>query len=171
MNPNPASTSSSLWIPPALRARIERSALRSHPRQSCGVLLGQAPLGIVTVLRVIDSRKLAPGHEPRPSELDPLALFRAGLKAQRLGLSVVGIWVARAAEEARPTRSDLALAWEGWSYLFVATAPERVRELRSWRLVGGGFEEEHVLGTSGAAQRSAAGVDSSGTIASIEPFQ
>ena len=84
---------------------------------------------------------------------------------------MVGIWVARAADEARPTRTDLALAWEGWSYLFVATAGERVRELRSWRLVGGEFVEERVVARGGEDQRPSAGVDTSGTVTSIEPFQ
>jgi len=142
---NPTSTSSSLWIPPALRARIEFAAQRSHPLQSCGVLVGEATRELVTVLRVVDSENLALRRDSKLWELDPLALFRAERKAQDLGLAVVGIWIARAADEARPTRTDLALAWEGWSYVFVATEPDRVRELRSWRLVGGEFEEEALV--------------------------
>ena len=172
MIPNSTSTSSSsLWIPPALRARIECAAKRSHPKQSCGVLVGEATLDLVTVLRVVDSENLALGRDSRVFELDPLALFRAERKAQDLGLAVVGIWIARAAEEARPTRTELALAWEGWSYLHVATAPDRVREMRSWRLVGGEFEEEFVIGRSSAAQRPPAVVETSGTLTSIAPFQ
>jgi len=139
------STSSSLWIPSAMRARIESAAQRSHPLQSCGVLVGEATKELVTVLRVVDSENLGLRRESKLWELDPLALFRAERKAQALGLSVVGIWIARPADEARPTRTDLAFAWEGWSYVFVATAPDRVLELRSWRLIGGEFEEEALL--------------------------
>jgi proteasome lid subunit RPN8/RPN11 len=145
MTQNTSTTSSSLWIPPALRARIEFAAKRSHPRRSCGVLVGEATRELVTVLRVVDSENLALRRDSKLWELDPLALFRAERKAQGLGLAVVGIWIAREGEEARPTRTDLALAWEGWSYLFVATAPDEVRELRSWRLVGGEFEEEALV--------------------------
>jgi len=143
---NPSTTSSSrLWIPPALRARIESAAQSSHPRQSCGILVGEATSEVVTVLRVVDAENVALRRDSRLCELDPLALFRAERKAQDLGFAVVGIWIARAAEEARPTRTDLALAWEGWSYLFVAAGVEGVREMRSWRLVGGDFEEEALV--------------------------
>ena len=139
------STSSSLWIPSALRARIEAAAQRSHPLQSCGVLVGEATRELVTVLRVVDSENLALRRDSKLWELDPLALFRAEHKAQALGLAVVGIWIARAADVARPTRVDLALAWEGWSYLLVAAGAEVVRDVRSWRLIGGDFEEEALV--------------------------
>ncbi len=145
MIPNTSTSSSRLWIPPALRARIESAAQRSHPKQSCGILVGEATSDLVTVLRVVDAENLALRRDSRFCELDPLALFRAERKAQDLGLSVVGIWIARASDEARPTRVDLALAWEGWSYLLVAAGAEEVREIRSWRLVGGDFEEEALV--------------------------
>jgi proteasome lid subunit RPN8/RPN11 len=135
-------SSSSLWIPPALRARIECAAKRGLPHPSCGVLIGEATRDQVIVKRVVDAENLALQRPSGAYELDPLALFRAERKAHDLGLSVVGIWIARATDEARPTRIDFALAWEGWSYLFVAAEAEEVRDLRSWRLVGGEFEEE-----------------------------
>ena len=138
-------TQSRLWIPPALRAHVECSAKRGHPHPSCGVFVGQATDAGVEVYRVVDAENLARQRDSGLYELDPLALLRAERKAAALGLSVVGIWIARDAEEARPTRVDLALAWEGWSYLFVATGPEGLREMRSWRLVGGGFEEEQLV--------------------------
>ncbi len=138
-------TSSSLWIPPALRARIECAVKRCLPHPSCGVLIGEATSDKVLVKRVVDAENLALQRPSGAYELDPLALFRAERKACDLGLSVVGIWIGREADEARPTRIDLALAWEGWSYLLVAAGTEIVRELRSWRLVGGNFEEEALV--------------------------
>jgi proteasome lid subunit RPN8/RPN11 len=146
MNPKTTSTSSSsLWIPPALRARIECAAKRGLPQPSCGVLVGEATRERVVVKRVVDAENLALQRPSGCYELDPLALFRAERKARDLGLAVVGIWIGRTAEEARPTRIDLALAWEGWSYLLVAAGAEVVREMRSWRLVGGDFEEEALV--------------------------
>jgi len=164
-------SSSSLWIPPELRARIESAAQRGLPHPSCGVLIGKASSDRVLVKRVVDAENLARQRPSGAYELDPLALFRAERKARDLGLAVVGIFVARAADEARPTRVDLALAWEGWSYLFVAARPDKVRELRSWRLVGGEFEEERIGAGRDGDQRPSAGVDVSGTTTSIEPFQ
>jgi proteasome lid subunit RPN8/RPN11 len=140
-----STSSSRLRIPPALRARIECAAKRGLPHSSCGVLIGEATSEEVLVKRVVDAENLALQRPSGAYELDPLALFRAERKAQDLGLSVVGIWIARAADEARPTRVDLALAWEGWSYLHVAAGAEEVREMRSWRLVGGDFEEEALV--------------------------
>ncbi|MBK7642311.1 MAG: hypothetical protein IPJ19_04570 [Planctomycetes bacterium] len=142
MSPNTSTSSSSLWIPPALRARIECAVKRQLPHPSCGVLIGQATLERVIVNRVVDAENLALQRPSGAYELDPLALFRAERKAQDLGLSVVGIWIGRACAEARPTRTDYALAWEGWSYLHVAAQPQSVLETRSWRLVGGDFVEE-----------------------------
>jgi len=109
------------------------------------VLIGEATRDRVIVKHMVDAENLARQRPSGAYELDPLALFRAERKAQDLGLSVVGIWIAREADEARPTRVDLALAWEGWSYLHVAAGPQEVRELRSWRLVGGDFEEEALV--------------------------
>ena len=164
-------SSSSLWIPPELRARIEHAAQRELPHPSCGVLIGRASSDRVLVKRVVHAENLARQRPSGAYELDPLALFRAERLAGDLGLSVVGIWVSRAADEARPTRIDLALAWEGWSYLFVAARPGKVRELRSWRLVGGDFVEERVVAPRDEDQRPSAGADLSGTSTSIEPFQ
>jgi len=138
-------STTSLRIPSVLRARIESAAKRGLPHSSCGVLIGEATCDEVLVKHAVDAENLALQRPSGAYELDPLALFRAERKAHDLGLSVVGIWIARAAEEARPTRVDLALAWEGWSYLHVAAGPEEVRELRSWRLVGGDFEEEALV--------------------------
>lgn len=138
-------SSSRLWIPPALRAHVERSVQRGHPQPSCGVLVGQATGEGVEVYRVVDAENLARQRDSGRYELDPLAFLHAERTAAALGLSVVGIWVGRAADEARPTPVDLALAWEGWSYLFVAVGPEGVREMRSWRLVGGEFEDEQLV--------------------------
>ena len=135
----------SLWIPRPLRARIE-CALQNGPRHACcGVLIGQATRERVEVKRLVDAENLALQRCADCPELDPLALFRAERKAHELGLCVVGIWIGRDAEEARPTRVDLALAWEGWSYLLAAGGAQGLRELRSWRLVGGDFEEEPVI--------------------------
>lgn len=135
----------SLWIPRPLRARIECAVQHGPMHASCGVLIGQATRSRVEVKRLVDAENLALQRGSDCHELDPLALFRAERKARDLGLSVVGIWIGRESDEARPTRVDLALAWEGWSYLLVAGGPSLVRELRSWRLVGGEFEEEPVV--------------------------
>jgi proteasome lid subunit RPN8/RPN11 len=172
MIPNTTRTSSSsLWIPPALRARIESAAKRGHPQPSCGVLVGAATRDRVVVKHVEDAENLALERPTGCYELDPLALFRAERKARDLGLAVVGIWIGRAAEEARPTRIDLALAWEGWSYVFVATGPEGAHEMRSWRLVGGDFEEELVVAAATHDPQRTSGACPSGTVTSIEPFQ
>lgn len=135
----------SLWIPRPLRARIECAVQHGPQHSSSGVLVGLASRARVEVKRLVDAENLALRRHSDCHELDPLALFRAERKARDLGLSVVGIWIGRESDEARPTQVDLALAWEGWSYLFVAGGPARVREMRSWRLVGGEFEEESVV--------------------------
>jgi len=56
----------------------------------------------------------------------------------------VGIWHSHPDHPARPSETDRAAAWEGWSYLIASVTDAGLSELRSWRLSGERFLEEPV---------------------------
>ena len=77
-------------------------------------------------------------------ELDPLDFLAAQRAAQSAGLEVVGVWHSHPDHAARPSETDRADAWPEWSYV-IATVTERgADQVRSWRLEGDEFHEEHI---------------------------
>lgn len=75
-------------------------------------------------------------------DLDPAGFLAADREARSAGLEIVGIWHSHPDHPARPSATDLAGAWEGWSYVIVAVTADGAGELRSWRLEDGRFAEE-----------------------------
>jgi len=139
-----------LRLPGALRERLEGFVLAGYPRETCGTLLGRpidpgrsGAAGAV-VTHVEEGRNLDVERARDRYQLDPEHLFRAEERARREGLEVVGVWHSHPEHPARPSETDRAAAWEGWSYLIASVDAEAVRELRSWRLADGWFIEEEV---------------------------
>jgi len=128
-----------LQLPRELGARLASWARRALPSEGCGLLIGSRRFGCTAVERVTWARNLAQ-REDR-FELDPGGLFAAERTARGAGLEVVGVWHSHPAGGARPSETDRAAAFEGWSYVIVGLAgPEP--ELRSFRLRAGRFEEQ-----------------------------
>jgi proteasome lid subunit RPN8/RPN11 len=59
-------------------------------------------------------------------------------------LEIIGIWHSHPDHPARPSETDRAAAWEGWSYLIASVTKHGVADLRSWRLQGKDFVEENI---------------------------
>ncbi len=135
-----------LQLPLGLRAQLAHLAELSYPYESCGVLLGHNLGQLVAVERVLHARNL---NFERPKDrylLDPQDFLAADRVARAAGLEIVGIWHSHPDGPARPSRSDLETAWEGYSYLIVSIAAVGTAEIRSWRLEDGWFVEESLAG-------------------------
>ena len=77
-------------------------------------------------------------------EMDPLDLLRADEMARARRLDIVGVWHTHPDHPARPSATDRAQAWDGWSYLILEVGAGGVQAMRSWRLEGAEFVEEAV---------------------------
>lgn len=139
----PAATE--LHLSKALQGRLARLARRGHPHEVCGLLVGRVAGECVAVDRVREARNLNQERAGDRYELDPADFLAVDAEARRDGLEIVGIWHTHPDCPARPSSTDLAAAWEGYSYLIVAVAASGEVDLRSWRLDGGRFHEEPVV--------------------------
>ena len=117
-------------------------AREAYPVEGCGLLIGRQGAA-VEVVRAVAARNVR--GEPDRYEVDPLDHLAAHRSARAEGLDVVGVWHSHPDSAPRPSETDRATAWEGWSYLIVAVGSEGAGEARSWRLDGGGaFQEEDI---------------------------
>jgi len=115
---------------------------RGYPEETCGLLLGRQAVGLVRVRELLQARNLNRERAGDRFLLDPQGFIRGDALARRLGLEIVGIWHSHPDHPARPSATDLAAAWAGWSYMIASVSRGGMEELRSWRLSGGAFCEE-----------------------------
>lgn len=126
------------------RARLEAWIRAGYPLETCGLLIGRRNGGETEVADVAAARNAIPERACDRFELHPEDFLKADEAARSRGLSIVGIWHSHPDHPARPSATDRAHAWEGWSYLIASVSAGGVHELRCWRLSDGEFKEEEV---------------------------
>jgi proteasome lid subunit RPN8/RPN11 len=131
-----------LELHPSLRSRLAHWAQAGYPQECCGLLLGRSQDGVVHVQEVLQARNANVERSHDRYELDAQDLLRADDEARARQLDIVGIWHTHPDHPARPSETDRAQAWNGWSYLILSVAAQGVQSLRSWRLDGERFVEE-----------------------------
>ncbi len=135
-----------LQLPIELQRQVELVVDASYPFEACGVTIGRAETSAdeVVVEDVFHARNLNTARARDRFLLDPVDHLAADRVARQRGLDVVGFWHSHPDRPARPSATDLAVAWQGYSYLIVSTAAFGDNVLRSWRLDGGRFLEERI---------------------------
>ena len=130
-----------------LRTQLDTWVREAYPEESCGLLIGERDGGeapALRLLRVVRCENLNKDRAGDRYELDPAAHRRADDEARADGMELVGIWHSHPDHPAKPSETDRAAAWEGWSYMILSVTGEGVADLRSWRLDDGDFIEEVV---------------------------
>lgn len=136
---------SNIHLTAALRARLENLVVAGYPDETCGLLLGvRAGRGAAEVMEVVQARNLNRDRAGDRYELDPADFLAADARARNRGIDIVGIWHSHPEHPARPSETDRAGAWPGWSYVIVSVGLEGIRAVRSWRLDGERFVEEGI---------------------------
>jgi proteasome lid subunit RPN8/RPN11 len=134
-----------LHLPAAEQERLRTWVEKGYPQETCGVLIGRSREGVTEVVQVFPAHNLNQERARDRYLLDPQDYLKADESARERGLSIVGVWHSHPDHPARPSATDRAHAWEGWSYVIASVGPEGLTELRSWRLKNGVFEEETVI--------------------------
>ncbi|MBL8482587.1 MAG: M67 family metallopeptidase [Rhodocyclaceae bacterium] len=140
-----------LVLPPAQRADLENWARAGYPLEVCGLLLGRRVGDGARVERVRSARNLSVDRAHDRFELDPLDFLPIDAEARESGREILGVWHTHPDHPARPSETDRAAAWPGWSYVILSVAQDGVRDVRSWRLEQGEFVEEAVADEPEAA--------------------
>lgn len=139
------------------RIRLPAGALRTirelgetaWPHEACGLLEGIGGPGVlVRVARALPCRNVHATPSVRYT-IDPEDFLRAEHEARARGLMIVGTWHSHPHGDARPSATDLAEAWPGWSYVIAGVTNARMQSLRCWRLVDERFAEQPIAGNSG----------------------
>jgi len=133
-----------LQLPSALREQLEAFARAGYPDEACGLLIGRTAGGAVRIERLTSARNLNRTRARDRYELDPRDFLAADREARSAGLEIVGIWHTHPDHPARPSETDRAAAWTGYSYVIVSVSARDVAEMRSWRLAGEEFHEETI---------------------------
>jgi proteasome lid subunit RPN8/RPN11 len=149
LNPRPTTqlaedTCAELWLRRSLAAKLHNWAAAGYPFEICGLLIGRLHGQEVETVRVTRGRNLVQERRRDRYLLDPDDFLAADRQAQAEGLEIVGFWHTHPDHPARPSQVDLEAAWEGYSYVIIATMATGAVELRSWRLQGGRFVQQIV---------------------------
>lgn len=131
-----------LNLPDTVTVDLRRFAEAGYPHEVCGLLVGRR----TRVDYAVEVANVEPSRTRDRFTLDPAGFLHTELEAEATGREILGIWHTHPDHPARPSPTDLAAAWEGYSYLIVSVRNAKVAELRSWRLVDGAFREEAISG-------------------------
>lgn len=131
-----------LRIPEQHLMHLDEIALRTYPEECCGALLGLAG----SVSAIWPATNVHDGPRSMRYAVDPEELLRAHQSAREVGCEVIGYYHSHPDQAAAPSKTDLAAAAPGVSYLILAVTRERVEDRRSWRLSDDnkGFIEEQI---------------------------
>ncbi len=131
-----------LSLPQTAHSDLENRVRAGYPLEACGLLVGRQTNDHVDVERVVEARNLNRERAHDRFELDPQDFIATDESARAEGLEIVGVWHSHPDHPARPSETDRAAAWGGWSYVILSVARDGVRDLRSWRLESEQFVEE-----------------------------
>lgn len=136
-----------LWLPAPCLRRLREHAETAWPREACGLLeaaggiAGGASLAAVRVRRLVVCRNIHADPERR-FEIDPEDFLRAEHAARGRGRAIAGVWHSHPHGDARPSATDRAAAWAGWSYLIAGVTNGRMIDLRCWRVADSALAEQ-----------------------------
>lgn len=118
-------------------ATLEAHLEAGYPNEAAGFLLGRVIDNRFVVRQVLPlPNRWAEGSQANRFALDARDSLRAELEAERLGLSVIGVFHSHPDHPAEPSQWDLAWAsWPNFSYLISTVEGGKVTRTRAWRLL------------------------------------
>lgn len=107
-----------------------------HPVECCGVMVGRVIGPDIHVHRVTRGQNIARGDRCRSYQLDWQTLFGTIRQSRRFEAQIVGFYHSHPNGSDRPSKSDLALAWDGGLYVILRAPYEGVPAISAWRTTG-----------------------------------
>ncbi len=133
-----------LRIPPEVQGQLNRWISAGYPEEICGLLVGRTTGEGFDVVRAVQARNIEMSRKLDRFVLAPDDWLATENRARAEGLEIVGIWHSHPDHPAKPSQTDLEAAWEGYAYLIVSVTSRGIADVRSWQLVEGSFEEQHI---------------------------
>jgi proteasome lid subunit RPN8/RPN11 len=133
-------------IPAAALDLLRRHGERTHPLESCGVLVGRVSGGDRLVSAAIPCANARRGDLRSRYEIDPQDLLRIQREARARGEEIIGFYHSHPDGAARPSATDLDEAhWLGCSFVITAVAGGQAGETASYLLAGRGMEDKRFV--------------------------
>ncbi len=136
-----------LLVPAHLLHQVHLHGEQAYPEEGAGFLLGVDEGQQRRVSQVLTADNMREDDARRRRYLiTPEAYLQAEITADRLGLSLIGVFHSHPDHPNRPSEFDREWAQPFFSYLITGVEAGRVVESRSWRLVEdrSRFEEESI---------------------------
>ena len=124
-------------------ATLESRARAAQPEEACGLLEGRAVGDARQVTRLHPSENLADDPAAR-FEVDPRLLLRLQKELRGRRTELVGIYHSHPTGPARPSATDLAMAWQP-ELVWVITALAPQPQTHAFRLRKDGYDEIPVV--------------------------
>jgi proteasome lid subunit RPN8/RPN11 len=129
-------------------ARIHAHGEESYPEEGAGFLLGadsgNGSRAVTSIFPLTNSRE----HEARHNRylITPEDYLKAELTADKLGLSLIGVFHSHPDHPNRPSEYDREWAQPFFSYIITTVNQGKAIESRSWRLLEdrSKFDEEEI---------------------------
>ena len=137
-----------LRLPAPVLDELKRMARAGYPHEVCGLLIGGESRSSTRVDRITQAGNLSTDRLADRYTLDPDDFQAADAAARSDGLDIVGVWHTHPDHPPRPSSTDLAAAWEGYTYLILSVGREGVADPRAWRLAGPEFAEQSIEETT-----------------------
>lgn len=131
-----------------LLARIQTHGEEAYPEEGAGFLLGDdsgnGMRAVTEIFPLVNSRE----NEARHNRylITPEDYLKAELKADKLGLSLIGVFHSHPDHPNQPSEYDREWAQPFFSYIITSVNQGRAAGSRSWRLTQdrSNFEEEKI---------------------------
>jgi len=131
-----------------LLAQIHAHGEQAYPEEGAGFLLGAYSDNGTRAVRAIFPLANSREDEARHNRylITPQDYLRAELAADRLGLSLIGVFHSHPDHPNRPSEFDREWAQPFFSYVITSVQSGKAVESRSWRLIEDRtkFEEEEI---------------------------
>ncbi len=129
-----------------LLARIHAHGEEAYPEEGAGFLLGAdgADRGVVNIVPLSNAREDAARRNRYL--FTPEDYMKAELEAERLGLSLIGVFHSHPDHPNQPSEFDREWAQPFFSYMITSVRSGKALESRSWRLAEdrSEFQEEEI---------------------------
>ena len=137
-----------LQLSEELLAQIHEHGERAYPEEGAGFLLGASAENgsreVTSIFPLTNSREDEARHNRYL--ITPEDYLKAELEADRLGLSLIGVFHSHPDHPNRPSEYDREWAQPFFSYVITSVHSGKAVESRSWRLAEdrSKFEEEEI---------------------------
>ena len=144
-----ARVSVTLQLSDEVLARIHAHGEESYPEEGAGFLLGQdsgnGARAVTSIFPLTNSREDEARHNRYL--ITPEDYLKAELTADKLGLSLIGVFHSHPDHPNRPSEFDRLWAQPFFSYIITSINEGKAVESRSWRLTEDRtkFDEEKIL--------------------------